>query len=257
MPFVSPPRSKLVDIEAVPGMRARALRHRRMLAWGFLASTLAHTAILAVLPGPGRFSESEQQLRPLEVIVLRQDSPPEPLRVEPAAPPPTPRPKAPPVPVAEQRLAPTKTFTDPKPVLAVPAAAAPAEPASIAPSPLPSAEPKQAATAASPSSVPAEREPVAVTPPNFSAQYLRNSPPAYPATARRNGEEGTVRLKVLVTRDGRAAQVELEQASGSRALDSAAVEAVKRWQFVPARRGTESIESWVSVPVIFKLSTVG
>jgi protein TonB len=62
-----------------------------------------------------------------------------------------------------------------------------------------------------------------------------------------------VRLKVLVTREGRAAQVDLDKSSGSPALDTAALEAVRNWQFVPARRGQEAIESWVLVPVVFKL----
>ena len=33
----------------------------------------------------------------------------------------------------------------------------------------------------------------------------------------------------------------------------AAREAVARWRFVPARRGDIAIESWVLVPIVFKL----
>ena len=102
-------------------------------------------------------------------------------------------------------------------------------------------------------SAPTVRESVPATPASFNAAYLRNAPPRYPLIARRNGVEGTVRLKVLVTRDGRAAQLELDKSSGSSALDNAALEAVKNWQFVPARRGQEPVESWVLVPVVFKL----
>jgi protein TonB len=65
-----------------------------------------------------------------------------------------------------------------------------------------------------------------------------------------------VRLKVLVTREGKPAQVQLEQTSGSAVLDAAALEAVRGWHFVPARRGQEAIESWVVVPVVFKLENV-
>lgn len=90
-------------------------------------------------------------------------------------------------------------------------------------------------------------------PPTFGAAYLRNPAPAYPAIARRNGDQGTVTLKVLVSAEGVSLRVELDQTSGSKSLDDAALEAVKGWRFVPARRGTQNIEAWVRVPVVFKL----
>jgi periplasmic protein TonB len=93
----------------------------------------------------------------------------------------------------------------------------------------------------------------AVTPPRFNAAYLRNPAPRYPIAARRAGEQGTVMLKVLVSREGRSALVDIETSSGSARLDSAAREAVKSWRFVPARRGAEPVESWVLVPVVFRL----
>lgn len=92
-----------------------------------------------------------------------------------------------------------------------------------------------------------------VSAPEFSAAYLHNPEPRYPLSARRREESGTVRLKVLVTPQGTAARVELEQSSSSAALDQAAQETVKGWRFVPARRGDEPIEAWVKVPVLFQL----
>lgn len=93
------------------------------------------------------------------------------------------------------------------------------------------------------------------TPPLFNAAYLRNPAPAYPALARRNGDQGTVMLKVLVSPEGAPLQVELDQSSGSNPLDSAALDAVKGWRFVPARHGAQNIEGWVRVPVVFKLES--
>jgi len=93
------------------------------------------------------------------------------------------------------------------------------------------------------------------TPPLFSAAYLRNPAPAYPAVARRSGDQGTVMLKVLVSPEGAPLRVELDQSSGSKPLDSAALDAVKGWRFVPARRGAQNIEGWVRVPVVFKLES--
>ena len=96
-------------------------------------------------------------------------------------------------------------------------------------------------------------QPAITSPPNFNPAYLNNPKPPYPRLARRNGEEGTVLLRVLVTREGRAARLELDKTSGFPLLDSAALEAVKEWRFVPARKGTESVEDWVRVPIVFRL----
>ncbi len=91
--------------------------------------------------------------------------------------------------------------------------------------------------------------------PLFNAAYLRNPAPMYPPVARRSGDQGTVMLKVLVSPEGAPLRVELDQSSGSKPLDSAALDAVKGWRFVPARRGAQNIEGWVRVPVFFKLES--
>jgi len=93
----------------------------------------------------------------------------------------------------------------------------------------------------------------APTPPRFSASYLQNPAPRYPLAARRAGEQGTVTLRVMVTREGLPQRVKVEQTSGSSGLDAAALDAVRQWRFVPARRGATPVESWVLVPVVFRL----
>lgn len=75
--------------------------------------------------------------------------------------------------------------------------------------------------------------------------------PSYPSRALRRGESGTVRVRVVVGPDGRPTEVSVEQASGSRDLDRAAVNAVKRWRFHPARRDGEPITGTVIVPISF------
>lgn len=89
--------------------------------------------------------------------------------------------------------------------------------------------------------------------PHREADYLDNPAPAYPGSARRLGEEGTVVLRVHVLRDGRAREIEILAASGSPRLDQAASDAVRRWRFRPARVGEENIDSWLRVPVVFRL----
>lgn len=87
----------------------------------------------------------------------------------------------------------------------------------------------------------------------FDADYLQNPAPAYPPLARRMHEEGKVVLRVSVTPQGLAESVEIRTSSGSERLDQAALKTVKQWKFVPARRGDTAVQSWVLVPVQFKL----
>ena len=77
--------------------------------------------------------------------------------------------------------------------------------------------------------------------------------PAYPAGPRRLGIQGTTLLRVHVQADGRIGDVLVEQSAGHPELDDAAVDAVKRWRFEPARRGAEAIAMWVLLPVEFRL----
>lgn len=94
-----------------------------------------------------------------------------------------------------------------------------------------------------------------LTPARFDAAYLRNPAPAYPANARRMGEEGKVLLRVQVTPEGNAETIEVQQSSGSPRLDDAALKAVRQWRFIPAKRGDTPIQSWVTVPLIFALES--
>ena len=125
--------------------------------------------------------------------------------------------------------------------------AAPAEAASAA-AEAPVA--KETPTPAAPAPTPA---PVSVQQPRFDADYLQNPAPAYPALARRLGEEGKVVLRVFVEPRGRPGQIEVKAGSGSPRLDQAAQDAVWRWKFVAARRGDEAVGAWVLVPIVFNL----
>jgi protein TonB len=77
--------------------------------------------------------------------------------------------------------------------------------------------------------------------------------PAYPAAPRRLGIQGTTLLRVHVLADGRIGDVLVEESAGHRDLDEAAADAVRRWRFEPARRGTEAVAMWVLLPVQFRL----
>ena len=84
-------------------------------------------------------------------------------------------------------------------------------------------------------------------------RYQLNDPPKYPGLARKRGQEGTVLLQVLVNRDGRVEDLQIEVSSSFSKLDRAAEAAVKKWQFEPGRKGKDRVAMWVRVPVTFKL----
>jgi len=86
------------------------------------------------------------------------------------------------------------------------------------------------------------------------ARYRETPRPDYPESARRDGREGRVLLRVLVDAQGRSKQVEINNSSGSDALDRAAAEAIKRWRFHPARHGDKPVESWLRIPIEFRLA---
>ena len=87
----------------------------------------------------------------------------------------------------------------------------------------------------------------------FDANYLRNPAPPYPALSKRMGEEGKVVLRVSVSPQGTADSVDIKTSSGSPRLDESAQKTVRNWKFVPAKRGDTPVQSWVLVPIIFKL----
>lgn len=115
------------------------------------------------------------------------------------------------------------------------------------PPPVEAPAPPPAPAAAAPTPLPAP------IPPRFDANYLDNPKPVYPALSRRMGEEGRVLLRVRVGPNGQPLEVALHTSSGSVRLDAAAIDTVRRWQFVPARLGNEAIAAAVLVPIVFSL----
>ena len=121
----------------------------------------------------------------------------------------------------------------------------------VTPQPLMAASPQQPA-AENPISTPIAPSVIAV---RYDADYLNNPAPVYPMLSRRRGEQGKVLLLVQVSAQGMAENVEIQEGSGYQRLDSAALEAVKRWRFVPARRGEEAVAASVVVPILFRLGS--
>ncbi|MCF5788956.1 TonB family protein, partial [Pseudomonas sp. PA-1-6G] len=180
----------------------------------------------------------------------------------PNRPAPAPRGVAPPPPITPP---PPPPVVEPPPPLVDELAAKPAPPKPIAkpkPKPVPKPEPKPAPKAVeqppapptpAPPAPPAPAAPAPVTPASANAAYLKNPAPEYPSLAQRRGWEGTVLLRVQVLASGKPGEIQVQKSSGRQQLDDAALAAVKRWSFVPAKQGDVAQNGWVSVPIDFKI----
>jgi len=76
-------------------------------------------------------------------------------------------------------------------------------------------------------------------------------PPDYPAAALRAGASGDVVLRIEVGSDGRPSEVSVVTGSRNRALDRAAVHAVRRWRFEPAMRDGVAVPGTVQQTIRF------
>ena len=192
--------------------------------------------------------------RAVEVVVPVQVfseiiTPPAP-KVEP--PPPVTKPPEPaPPPVVKHRPKPAPPPPAPK------LAAAPElPPATAAPTgvvePQPAPPPVTAPVAVAPAP-PAPPPPAKVELPSSSADYLQNPKPVYPPVSKRLGEQGKVIVRVLIGVDGTALEAQVKESSGYDRLDRAALETVRKWRYVPGKRGGVPEAMWFNVPIHFIL----
>jgi len=84
-------------------------------------------------------------------------------------------------------------------------------------------------------------------------RYKENPVPHYPKIARRRGYEGKTLLRVKVLENGKAGKIEIEESSGFKVLDTAALNSVRDWTFVPGKIDGKITEQWIRVPIRFIL----
>lgn len=83
---------------------------------------------------------------------------------------------------------------------------------------------------------------------------LRFAPrPAYPAASVRQGEEGRVLCSIHIDTAGWVTRVEVLQSSGHPRLDQAALDALAKWRFLPARTDGRAVACRVPHWVTFRL----
>ena len=91
---------------------------------------------------------------------------------------------------------------------------------------------------------------VPVTPP----RPVRTIEPKYPASARNASIEGLVKIKMLITHEGKVTEASIVESSGHPEMDANALEAVYKWRFSPARNKLkQKIDCYITMPIKFKL----
>jgi len=170
-------------------------------------------------------------------VVTLMSLPDEPPAAEVAPPPPE---AAPPLPqsVVEAPLPIVQTVE--RPVIQAPALPVVADPAPPRPAP---------------PAPPAARGPENLG--EISARAISTKLPRYPAASRRGHEQGTVLLSVLVSTDGRVAEVSVARSSGFARLDKAALEAVREWRWSPVLRDGSPVMVRGMVSVGFDITRSG
>jgi periplasmic protein TonB len=75
----------------------------------------------------------------------------------------------------------------------------------------------------------------------------------YPANAQRTNIEGKVTVSALIGEDGKVKKVEVEK-SDHPWLDQAAVDAMMKARFTPAKQGDKAVKVWYTQTILFKLN---
>lgn len=249
-----------------------------LLLWPVLEEFSADQAeaqgIAVIYEGAPDIGAVESPAAPPEVAAVppAPDVPPPPMVAAPppppppvmAAPPPVP---SPPVALAAPILPPPPIEETPPPMAEAPRAPEPEQPRQVVRAPPPPAErrppPRQSVTqpATQPVRLSAAMQGMEdftlegrVAPPE-ALDAARNRRPNYPDASRRRGEEGVVRVELLVDSTGRVADVRILESSGFSALDAAALRSLREWRFRPAQRAGVPVAASITTAVHFRLET--
>lgn len=121
--------------------------------------------------------------------------------------------------------------------------ATPAPAAPSTPSPSPVAAPAPVAAAPTPKPVGVSR--------GVSEGSAGCEKPEYPREAEMSGEQGTVRIRVLVDTNGKVIEAKVKKSSGSKILDKAATKAYSLCTFKPAMKDGVPQQDWYEIEYPF------
>ena len=84
-------------------------------------------------------------------------------------------------------------------------------------------------------------------------QPLSNIRPVYPEIAQEAGIEGTVVVQVFIDKRGRVKDTLILKGIPNTGLDEAAISAIRKTRFRPAKQRERAVGVWISIPVNFRL----
>ncbi|MCK9540830.1 MAG: energy transducer TonB [Novosphingobium sp.] len=209
---------------------------RHLSASSLAMTVLVHMGVFAALLGLGATVVTKER----EHLTVVDLSPPPP-------PPPAPAPPQP------QKMA----VTVPPPLLRIDTPRPrPVVPVSLDIPPVPVTDPQPVSVPAPPAPPAAPAPPSIVTASNLGTRMISGSPPGYPLESRRRKEQGTVELLVILGLDGRVEAISVSRSSGHSRLDSAALNAVRRWRWSPTTRDGSPVKVRGVVEIPFVLQGV-
>ena len=84
-------------------------------------------------------------------------------------------------------------------------------------------------------------------------QPIKEIRPVYPQSAQDIGAEGTVIILAFISANGKLLECEVLKGTSFLELDIAAIEAIYKTTFKPAKQGKNRMGVWFSIPVNFRL----
>lgn len=112
--------------------------------------------------------------------------------------------------------------------------------------------PAQEATRSAPPSPDAQAPRIRIGGNVQAAKIIKRVQPVYPPLARQTRIQGTVRLHVIIAKDGKIKQLEI--VSGHPLLQQAALDAVRQWRYQPTLLNGNPVEVDTTIDVIFALN---
>lgn len=209
-------------------------RHDALRVTGVI-SILTHCALLGALAWAFPYKPLSLPPKDEGIVIDLTEIPPEPPQVAQVQPPPPP-----------EAVEPEPPKPEPAPVKAV-------KPKVAKPKPAPSKTTPVKTVAYAPKATQAPMTPAKPVAPSAPVKDPSNPKPAYPDLARKRGQEGTARVRCMVSPQGVVTDASLAQSSGHKLLDEAAVKAAKKWKFRPAMNDGKAVTGTVVVPVEFRL----
>ncbi len=79
----------------------------------------------------------------------------------------------------------------------------------------------------------------------------------YPDIAREAGLEGKVTIEVHIDRKGRVIEMEVLEGFPNTGLNEAAMDAIRKTRFKPAKQRDIPVEVWIAIPINFRLRSSG